>query len=133
MKREEVETVNIITDLKHGDKTLRKFKRRLTDEWELIAKGETSQTPFNQWVRAFYLGKSADGSVYALRMDDYGDPDDRTKAGDPRAPRCHVVAAFDRPGTDDENEIVRRLLAVYQKHGSKWIEGYHERGRFALD
>jgi hypothetical protein len=131
-KREEVAEARIYTDIKHGDKALRKFRRRLTGRWEFIAKGETSETPYNQWVCAYWLGKSADGSVYALRMDDFGDPDDLTKKGEPRAARCRVVAVFDKPDTADESEIVRRLLAVYRKHGGKWIELFHDSGRFDL-
>jgi hypothetical protein len=132
-KREQVEEAKTYTAIKHGDKALRKYKSRLTGAWKLIAKGETSEAHFRRRVLAFYLGKSADGSLYALRLDDHGDPNELTKKGVPRAPRCRVVAVIDGPRTDDENAIVRRLLATYRKHGGKWIDGCYERGPFALD
>jgi hypothetical protein len=128
----EAEYAKITTDLRHGDKALRKYKRRLTGQWKLIAQGEASETPYHQWDCAFWLGRSADGSVYALRMDDYGDPDVLTKRGERYAPRCRVVAAYDQPGTFDESEIARRLMAVYEEHGGKYISLYHWRGRFDL-
>jgi len=132
-KREELEEANIYTDLKHGGRALRQYKRRLTGQWELVARGEAYETAFKHRVYAFRLGKSGDGSVYALRMDDYGDPDVHTKKGEPPASRRRVVAVLDGPGPDGENDIVRRLLATYRRHGGRWIERCYERGRFALD
>jgi hypothetical protein len=131
-KQGELDEPRILTDRKHGPRKLRKWVRRLTGDWELILKGETSQTLYNQWVCAFYLGRSADASVYALRMDEFGDPDNSDHGDKDWFPYSSTVAVFDRPGTADESYIARLLLSVYQKRGGKYVQGINEVGRFAL-
>ena len=49
--------------------------RRLSGQRQFIAKGEGSPDRYHQQDCAFYLGRSEDRSVYALRITDYGDPD----------------------------------------------------------
>jgi hypothetical protein len=128
--------VRIYTDEQDGDRALKPFLRRLTKEWEFIARGETSQDRYHQWRCAFYLGKSRDRSVYALQIVDFGDPDNRDYSEDEEDEGSEgfekVVAVCHDPGTDDEDLIVRQLLSTYWKQGGKYIEGYDDIGRFDL-
>ncbi len=125
--------MRIYTDMKKGgDKAIARFLPQLTGEWEFIAKGEASESPFHQWDCAFYLGRSRDRSVYALQIIDFGDPDNRDPSEDEEGFE-KVVAICHEPDTDDENLIVQQLLSTYKKHGGKYIELYHDVGRFDLD
>jgi hypothetical protein len=58
-----------------GVKAIKKLRRRLSGQRQFIAKGEGSPDRYHQQDCAFYLGRSEDRSVYALRITDYGDPD----------------------------------------------------------
>jgi hypothetical protein len=114
-----------------GVKAIKKLRQQLTDRWEFIAKGEGSEDRYHQWDVAFYLGRSEGRGVYALRITDYGDPDN-CESSRPRAGARKVVAVCEAPDTEDESLIVRELLTDYREQGGTFIEGYHRVGRFDL-
>ena len=99
-------------------------------EWELIASGTASQSPYHQWRCAFYLGRSGDSKTYALQLHDYGDPDEEYEDDDPY---IEIVAVMVDAGGVDADEAVRTLLAEYQERGGKYIEEYEEIGDFDFD
>ena len=114
-----------------GVKAIKKLRRRLSGQRQFIAKGEGSPDRYHQQDCAFYLGRSEDRSVYALRITDYGDPDN-CDSSRPRAGIRRVVAVCEGPGTEDESLIVRQLLTANREQGGTFIEGYHRVGDFEL-
>jgi hypothetical protein len=127
--------MEIITDRAHGDSALASFLSELTDNWEFVASGEASESPFHRWNCAFYLQRSPRRNLYALLLVDFGDPDDAVldQADDNEAEGlAKVVAVWLAPPTTDESAIARVLLETYRRHGGKYIDSYHDEWRFAL-
>jgi hypothetical protein len=132
--------MEILTDMKHGDEALPTYLGQIEEEWEFVATGAGSESPYHQWNCSFYLGHGtyAGKQLYVLKIADFVDPDgqssddeDGTSDDYPEALE-KVVAIWIDPPTHDEDKVVRTLLDTYQEHGGKYISAYDEVGRFDL-
>lgn len=102
-------------------------------EWVFVASGEWSESPWHQGNVAYHLGRSEDGQVYVLSMEDIAMPEDDSDVEDfDSAEPVNVAALVDARDLTPE-QAVRALIAAVRKHGGKKIESFDELGEFPLD
>ena len=73
-----------------------------------------------------------DRRVFALKIVDFGDPDNWDDEYD-EGPSVEIVAVYKDPETGDKSQIVRELLDTPRQNGGKYIELYDDIGDFELD
>ena len=122
----------ILTDIQHGEEVVESMTSGLGNSWELVVSGEGSQSPLHQWECTFWLQHSLGLNLYALRLDDYGDPDGRVD-DDEYVPSVRVVAVWLDPPLDDANAIAWKLLSAYKEVGGKYVDCVSEIGDYELD
>lgn len=121
--------MNIHVRSKHSAPLVEEFAGQVT-EWEFIASGEGSESPFHQWRCAFHLGRIGDGTAYALQLHDFGDPNEEYEDDEPFV---EVVAVATGVAGEDKNEVLRAVMDAYVQSGRKYIETYDEIGDFDVD
>lgn len=123
--------MTILTDIEHGTEVIASATSGIPDDWEFLLSGEGSQSPFHQWECAFWIQRAPGSSLYALRLDDFGDPQDRSD-GEDSVPRVRIVAAWVDPPTGDVSSIARAMLSRYKEVGGKYVEFIHDVGEYEV-
>jgi len=121
----------ILTALEHGEPAIQAACKGLGSKWRLLVAGEGSQGPFHAWKLAYWLQYFDEGNLYALRLDDYGDPSaENVDQDDP--PSVCLAAVWTDPPDRDEAEIARDLFRHYEKVDGRILDTVDEEGEFGL-
>ena len=117
--RLEKHLVRTVVAQKDGDAAVRKLARKAFGDWEFVASGEASESPYHEWHSSFYVRFSVDRRDWALLFVD----------GSYRK----LVAACELVPPWDETSVVRHLYDAYvAEPGAKYIEFTHKLGRFDI-
>lgn len=94
----------------HGDRSnsreLNLLRSQIPTGWRLVVSGNGGNMS-QSWTATFQLGVTPDRRAWVLSMADWGDMD-RPR----RTPKVSAIAAVVDPSTNDESEIVQKLVDV---------------------